>query len=91
MLLHINGKFKMGKFKSSLLSESFVNLLDGKKTKNFGRYQRGNEKHVNRTNNEKDKTKKAKRRTIFNKILHRRLKTEQHDFHRNGILFLPYY
>ena len=65
MLLHINGKFKMGKFKSSLLSESFVNLLDGKKKKNFGRYQRGNEKHVNRTNNEMDKAKKGEKTNYF--------------------------
>lgn len=32
MLIHINGKPTIGKFNSSLLPESFVKLLDGKKT-----------------------------------------------------------
>ena len=54
----------MGKFKSSLLSESFVNLLDEKK-RNFGRYQRGNKKHVNRTNNKIDKAEKGEKTNDF--------------------------
>ena len=35
------------------------------KKRNFGRYQRGNEKHVNRTNNNMDKTEKGEKTNDF--------------------------